>query len=101
MCKNVLFSFSFFFFYRVFFIRKFGLTPAEANTVNSIVYTISAVSSPLFGILVDKFGRNIICCFVSILVTIGSHALLAFSFVNPFVGTVSNHQIFISVVTIV
>ncbi|XP_026281506.1 major facilitator superfamily domain-containing protein 1 [Frankliniella occidentalis] len=72
---------------KVFFIRKFNMTPDEANTVNSIVYTISAVSSPLFGIVVDKLGRNLICCFVSILVTIASHAILAFTFLNPFIGT--------------
>jgi len=71
---------------RVFFERKFDLTPAQANAVNSIVYIISAVASPFFGLLVDKLGRNILCVFLAVSTTIASHALLAFTFVNPFVG---------------
>lgn len=73
---------------RVFFERKFDLTPAQANAVNSIVYIISAVASPFFGLLVDKLGRNILCVFLAVSTTIASHALLAFTFVNPFVGMV-------------
>jgi MFS-type transporter involved in bile tolerance (Atg22 family) len=74
--------------YRVFFERKFDFTPSNANTVNSIVYIISAVLSPPLGLLVDKVGKNVLWVCLSVLVSIGSHALLAFTFVNPFVGMV-------------
>lgn len=70
----------------MFFIRKFGFDPDAANKVNSIVYLISAIASPLLGLLVDKTGKNIFWVFLSILVSIGSHGLLAFTFVNPYVG---------------
>lgn len=70
----------------MFFIRKFGFDPDSANKVNSIVYFISAVASPILGLLVDKTGKNIFWVFISILVSIGSHGLLAFTFVNPYVG---------------
>lgn len=73
---------------RVFFERKFDFTPSNANAVNSIVYVISAVASPFFGALVDKVGRNILWVFLAIVFTIGSHALLTFTFVNPYFGMV-------------
>lgn len=75
-------------FFRVFFERKFDYTPEEANTVNSIIYSIAAVASPLCGYIVDKTGRNVMWVFMATVVTIGAHALLAFSFVNPYVGTI-------------
>jgi MFS family permease len=70
----------------VFFERKFDYSPEDANTVNSIVYIISAVASPLLGLLVDKTGRNVMWVFVSIIVTIFAHGLLAFTFLNPYIG---------------
>lgn len=74
---------------QVFFERKFDFSPSNANAVNSIVYVISAVASPFFGILVDKVGRNILWVFLAILFTIASHALLTFTFINPYVGMVT------------
>ena len=72
--------------HRVFFERKFDFTPAAANSVVGIIYMVSAVASPAFGLLVDRTGRNVFYVFISILVTIGGHALLAFTFINPYVG---------------
>lgn len=74
---------------KVFFERKFGYAPADANTVNSIVYIISAFASPAFGLLVDKTGRNVIWIFSAIIVTITGHMLLAFTFLNPYIGMVT------------
>jgi MFS family permease len=73
---------------KVFFERKFDYLPDSANRVNSILYIISAFASPLFGFIVDRAGRNIFWVFLSILVTIGAHALLAFTFLNPYVAMV-------------
>ena len=77
-----------FFFSRVFFERKFDFQPNEANQVNSIVYIISAFLSPLMGFIVDKTGKNVFWVFLAILGAIGSHGLLAFTFVNPYVGMI-------------
>lgn len=77
-----------FFNFRVFFERKYDYTPEEANTVNSIIYLIAAVMSPLCGYIVDKTGRNVMWVFVSTVLTIGAHAMLAFSFLNPYIGTI-------------
>lgn len=73
----------------MFFERKFEFTPDNANTVNSIVYIISAVASPVLGLLVDKVGKNVFWVCLSVLVSIGCHALLAFTFINPYVAMVS------------
>lgn len=69
---------------KVFFMRKFGFTADEANFVNSMLYALSAVSSPLLGLVVDKTGWNVFWVLVSISFTIGAHSLLAFTFWNPF-----------------
>ncbi|KAF2365742.1 Major facilitator superfamily [Trinorchestia longiramus] len=72
-------------FSKVFFMYKYGLSSGTANTVSSIVYVISAVASPVFGILVDKTGRNIIWVGVACIVTFCSHAIMAFTFINPYI----------------
>lgn len=56
-----------------------------ANTVNSLVYSISAFASPLFGILVDKTGKNVLWVIISIIGSLFAHGLLAFTYVSPYV----------------
>ncbi|XP_064614854.1 major facilitator superfamily domain-containing protein 1-like isoform X2 [Liolophura sinensis] len=70
----------------VFFEMKYDFDPSLANNVNSLVYIISAVASPVFGFLIDKTGKNIFWVCLGVLVTIGCHGLLAFSFINPYVS---------------
>ena len=45
------------------------MSQTEANTVDSIIYVISAFISPVLGILVDYTGRNIFWVLVAILIT--------------------------------
>ncbi|XP_005182702.1 major facilitator superfamily domain-containing protein 1 [Musca domestica] len=71
-----------------FFMKKFHFTPPEANNVNSIVYLISAVASPVFGFLIDVTGRNVSWICLATCSTIGAHSLLAFTMLNPYVGMV-------------
>lgn len=70
---------------KVFFERKYNFEPSAANTVNSLVYSISAIASPLFGYLVDKTGRNVVWMLISILATFVAHAMLAFSYTSPYI----------------
>lgn len=74
--------------FRDFFIKKFKYTPDQANNVNSIVYLISAIASPLFGFLIDLTGRNVSWICVATVSTIGAHSLLAFTMLNPYVGMI-------------
>ncbi|KAL4220565.1 Major facilitator superfamily domain-containing protein 1 [Mactra antiquata] len=70
----------------VFFEMKFGMAPSTANSVNSLVYIISAVASPVFGFLIDKSGKNVFWVILGTTVTIACHAALAFTFITPFVA---------------
>ncbi|XP_053625696.1 major facilitator superfamily domain-containing protein 1-like isoform X2 [Plodia interpunctella] len=74
---------------KLFFERKFDFVPQDANTVNSMVYLLSAALSPFFGILIDKTGRNVMWVIISIVATIGAHFLLAFTFYNPYIGVIA------------
>lgn len=74
---------------RLFFERKFDFLPQEANNVNSMVYLLSAALSPFFGILIDKTGRNVTWVIISIVTTLAAHFMLAFTFLNPYIGVVS------------
>lgn len=74
---------------KVFFMRKFGFTPEDANTVNSIVYIVAGVASPIFGLIVDRTGRNVLWVFLSIVVTMVAHGLLAFTFYNPYIAMIT------------
>lgn len=77
-----------FFAFRVFFKEKFHFSSEDANTVNSMLYIISAVASPILGLLIDKTGRNIIWVVLSIIFTILAHSLLNFTDLNPYIGMV-------------
>ncbi|KRZ73855.1 Major facilitator superfamily domain-containing protein 1 [Trichinella papuae] len=69
-----------------FYITKFHLTPESANLCNSLVYMMSIVMSPLFGALVDLSGYNIYWMFVSIIMALITHILLAFTSLTPYVA---------------
>jgi MFS family permease len=81
----------------VFFIRKFDLAADDANFVNSLIYIVSGVASPILGLVMDKTGRNVFWVTISIIVTIGSHSLLAFTFLNPFIAMVIRRLDFVDV----
>eukprot|EP00043_Microstomoeca_roanoka_P016512 m.169229 g.169229 ORF g.169229 m.169229 type:complete len:357 (-) comp16473_c0_seq15:198-1268(-) len=71
-----------------FYQKKWRIPQTEAAAINSLVDVISAAASPVFGFLVDKFGRNLQWCMFGVLVTLISHMLLAFTFINPYIPVV-------------
>ncbi|KAJ8313236.1 hypothetical protein KUTeg_009213 [Tegillarca granosa] len=73
----------------VFFEMKWDFDPSLANNVNSLVYIISAVASPFFGFVIDKTGKNVFWVILGTIATLGCHALLAFTFVNPYVAMIT------------
>ncbi|XP_019850662.1 PREDICTED: major facilitator superfamily domain-containing protein 1-like [Amphimedon queenslandica] len=62
----------------VFLEDKYGMSPGVANIVNSIVYFMSALASPVFGIAVDRIGCNLFWLIFGVLATLGCHAAFAF-----------------------
>ncbi|KAL6081180.1 hypothetical protein STEG23_012152 [Scotinomys teguina] len=73
---------------KVFFIEKFGFSSQSASAINSVVYIISAPMSPVFGLLVDKTGKNVIWVLCAVATTLVSHMMLAFTFWNPWIAMV-------------
>ncbi|KAL5253819.1 hypothetical protein ACHWQZ_G013556 [Mnemiopsis leidyi] len=73
---------------KLFFEQKFGLTQDEAGICNSLVYFIGAGASPIAGLLIDRYGRNVMWLLSAILITLGAYALLAFTFIHPYVAMV-------------
>nr|XP_042135063.1 major facilitator superfamily domain-containing protein 1 isoform X3 [Peromyscus maniculatus bairdii] len=71
---------------KVFFIEKFRFSSQSASAINSIVYVISAPMSPVFGLLVDKTGKNVIWVLCAVATTLLSHMMLAFTFWNPWIA---------------
>lgn len=69
-------------------MRKYDLDDNSANGVSSVVYVISAIASPILGNLVDRTGRNVMWVFLAVVVTLGCHAVLTFTFWNPYIPMV-------------
>jgi len=72
----------------VFFEMKFALKPSIADNVNSLVFVVSAFASPVFGFLIDRTGKNIFWVNLGIVATMACHALLGFSFINPYIAMI-------------
>ncbi|GJQ70395.1 hypothetical protein Trydic_g22824 [Trypoxylus dichotomus] len=72
-----------------FLEERFDLSPGQASMANSMIYIMSAIASPFFGILIDKVGRNLTWVVISIVITAVAHGLLTFTYLNPFIGTVT------------
>lgn len=70
---------------KTFFEEKYGFSPTSANAVNSIVFIMSAPFSPLLGFIVDRVGRNLFWVMLAVILTLGSHLILAFTFINPWI----------------
>ncbi|XP_062521615.1 major facilitator superfamily domain-containing protein 1-like [Corticium candelabrum] len=72
----------------VFFTTKYDFSDAQANAVDGIVYILSAAFSPIFGFFIDRFGKNVFWVIAAVVITLGSHSLLAFTFINPWIPMV-------------
>lgn len=72
----------------VFFTNKYQFSDSEANAVDGIVYILSAAFSPIFGLLIDRVGKNVFWVIAAVAITLGCHSLLAFTFLNPWIPMV-------------
>lgn len=72
-----------------FFQTKWGYSPSKADAIDSVVYMISAVTSPFIGLLVDKVGRNLVFLLVAGLLVMVSHMLMAVVFINLWIPMIA------------
>nr|CDS29414.1 major facilitator superfamily domain containing protein [Hymenolepis microstoma] len=63
----------------VFFRRKYGLDPSEAAAINSIIFVVSVVASPIVGLAVDYVGYNLTWLASGVALANICHATFAFS----------------------
>lgn len=71
-----------------FFMKLFHLTAVDANHLSSALYFISTLASPVFGILVDKCGLNLLWMLIAIIYTITAHSIFTFTSLAPIYGIV-------------
>ncbi|EUB56828.1 Major facilitator superfamily domain-containing protein 1 [Echinococcus granulosus] len=62
----------------VFFKRKYGLEASEAAAVNSLVFVVSAVASPLVGAMVAWIGYSLIWVTSGVALSVICHGVFAF-----------------------
>ncbi|VDN99504.1 unnamed protein product [Rodentolepis nana] len=63
----------------VFFQRKYGLDPPEAAAINSMIFIVSVVASPLVGLAVDYVGYNLTWLASGVALANICHAIFAFT----------------------
>ena len=71
-----------------FFQTKWGYSPSRADAADSIVYVISAATSPFIGLFVDKVGRNLVFLLVASILVMISHMLMAVTSINLWVPVI-------------
>ncbi|XP_045200021.1 major facilitator superfamily domain-containing protein 1-like isoform X2 [Mercenaria mercenaria] len=74
---------------QVFYEMKYDREPQVADNVNSMVYLMAAITMPVFGLLIDKLGWSLFWMFIGIILSTGSHVILAFTFIEPYIATVA------------
>ncbi|OQR73863.1 major facilitator superfamily domain-containing protein 1-like [Tropilaelaps mercedesae] len=62
--------------------NKYNMTKEDANAVTSIPYTVSALASPLCGLLCDVFGLNLTWTLVATVLSCGCHLTFSFAPIN-------------------
>ena len=68
-----------------FLLNKFGMSITQSGKIASILYWVTMFATPLFGLVVDKFGKSAtLMIFGAILITI-VHFTFALTYFNPVV----------------
>ncbi len=71
-----------------FLLNKFGMSMSKSGEIASILYWVTMIATPLFGFIVDKYGKSAtLMIFGSILLTL-IHLSFAFTHFNPIVPLV-------------
>lgn len=72
----------------VFYENKYAMSHDEASLVNSLIYILAAVISPLTGFCIDRTGRNVAWIMIGVTFTLLCHGMLAFTFIPPYIPVV-------------
>ena len=74
-------------------VERFGFDPGSAGTLISIVYICPVLLTPLFGVLVDRFGRRAVFLVLACLIFCATHLGVAF-----FPDSAPNHPAYLVII---
>ncbi len=68
-----------------FLLNKFGMSLSQSGKIASILYWVTAVATPLIGLIVDKFGKSASLMIFGSLTLSLVHLTFAFTTFNPII----------------
>lgn len=68
-----------------FFADKFGLTAVESGNLTSWLPLGTMLFTPLFGFLIDKYGKSATAMIFGSLTLVGVHLIFAFTMITPII----------------
>lgn len=68
-----------------FFADKFGLTTVESGNMTSWLPLGTMLFTPLFGFLIDKYGKSATAMIFGALTLVGVHLIFAFTMITPII----------------
>ncbi len=68
-----------------FFANKFGLSAVESGEIASYLPLATLIFTPLFGFLIDRYGRSATAMIFGSLVLLAVHSIFAFTHISPVV----------------
>ncbi|MRT93487.1 MFS transporter [Ancylomarina sp. 16SWW S1-10-2] len=77
--------FPFFSFSADFFLNKFNLSISDSSDISSMLPVGTMIFTPLFGFIVDKYGRAATLMIYGSLILVFVHTCFAFTTINPYV----------------
>ncbi len=68
-----------------FFANKFGLSAIESGEIASYLPLATLIFTPIFGFLIDRYGRSATAMIFGSLVLLAVHSIFAFTHISPVV----------------
>ncbi len=71
-----------------FFADKFGFTDVQSGRVTSLLPIGTAFFTPLFGFVIDRYGKSATAMILGSLIVLGVHLTFAYTMVSPYIPVV-------------
>ncbi len=71
-----------------FFADKFGFSDIQSGRVTSLLPIGTAFFTPLFGFLIDRYGKSATAMILGSLIVLGVHLTFAYTMVSPYVPVI-------------
>ena len=71
-----------------FFADKFGFTDVQSGRVTSLLPIGTAFFTPLFGFIIDRYGKSATAMILGSLIVLGVHLTFAYTMVSPYIPVI-------------